>query len=345
MGEFTGISWTHKTFNGWIGCTMVSLGCVNCYAEEQDDKRFSKTLGGATKENPIPHWGKGAPRYRTMEDNWKQPLKWNRDAANTLRDYPDACTNGHRLHAEVQAQLGNVTCAGKYRDGKFDPTVEKCGAEIIRNVPFRPKVFCASLSDWLDDEVPIEWLADLLKLIYKTPNLDWQLLTKRPENWKPRLQQVVRLGTSLYGPDDVEILQAIDNWVTCKIQFPNVWLGTSTENQAMADKRIPILLTIPANVRFLSVEPLLEEIDLSTVRHGNDPDLPEIEAGEIHWVIVGGESGTERRDCGVDAIVSIAEQCKGAGVPVFVKQDSHLKPGQQGRIPDAIFNLKQFPNP
>lgn len=68
------------TFNPWIGCTKVSPGCLHCYAAELDLRRFSKTLGGATKETPIVHWGKGAPRYRTSSSNWLKPRKWNRDA-------------------------------------------------------------------------------------------------------------------------------------------------------------------------------------------------------------------------------------------------------------------------
>jgi protein gp37 len=64
---------------------------------------------------------------------------------------------------------------------------------------------------------------------------------------------------------------------------------------------------------------------------------------QIHWVIVGGESGKDRRDCGEDAITDIANQCFNAGVPCFVKQDCAFKPGQQGRIPNVIWALKQFP--
>ena len=87
----------------------------------------------------------------------------------------------------------------------------------------------------------------------------------------------------------------------------NIWIGVSVEDQKRADERIPLLLTIPARVRFLSVEPLL--------------------------------------DCGVEAIVDVANQCKSAGVPCFVKQDCAAKPGQQGRIPETTWSFKQFPKP
>lgn len=80
MAAVSGIAWTKSTFNSWIGCTKVGPGCDNCYAESLDTTRFSKTLGGGTREIPVTHWGVGAPRYRTSIQNWNQPLKWNRQA-------------------------------------------------------------------------------------------------------------------------------------------------------------------------------------------------------------------------------------------------------------------------
>lgn len=81
MAESSGIAWCTSTFNPWIGCQDVSPGCKNCYAEELDRRRFSKTMGGGTKEIPILHFGPGAPRYRTSRSNWQQPLAWDRRAA------------------------------------------------------------------------------------------------------------------------------------------------------------------------------------------------------------------------------------------------------------------------
>lgn len=77
MAKNSNIAWTTHTFNPWIGCTKVSPGCKNCYAETLDKNRFSKTVGGGTKDKPISHWGKGAPRYRTSTSLWNQPRKWN----------------------------------------------------------------------------------------------------------------------------------------------------------------------------------------------------------------------------------------------------------------------------
>lgn len=296
MSEKTNIEWATHTFNPWLGCTKVSPGCKNCYAAELDANRFSKTMDGGTKEKPVSHWGKGAPRHRTK--GWNVPLRWD----------------------------------------------SECGV----HPGYRARVF-PSLMDWLDDEVPIEWLADFLKLIHDTPNLDWLLLTKRPGNFEPRVREVLDL-CNLPAPDSFYLwLRA---WI--KGQSPaNVWVGVSVEDQKRADERIPLLLQIPAKVRFLSVEPLLEKIDLThccadeamgveynalTGDNWSETPLPKID-----WLICGGESGKDRRECGVEAICDVARQCVAAGVPVFVKQDSAFKPGQQVRIPNEIWALKQFP--
>lgn len=245
MGEKSKIEWCDHTFNPWIGCTKVSPGCVNCYAE------------GESKRRGWAQWGKGKERHRTSASYWKQPLKWNREG------------------------------------GRFS-----CDLNDFR----RPRVFCASLADWLDDEVPIEWLADLLALIHETPNLDWLLLTKRPENWETRLEAAFQLTR----------MEFIDRWLTDDDFVPaNVWIGTSVEDQKRADERIPALLKIPARIRFLSCEPLLG--DIYCRHHAFAVD-------GVHWVIIGGESGLNSRECNIEWIRGLVGQCKSDGVPVFVKQ-------------------------
>jgi protein gp37 len=194
-------------------------------------------------------------------------------------------------------------------------------------MPHRRRVFSLSLGDWLDWEVPTEWRVEMLEIIDHCQDLDFLLLTKRPESWQARMMECAGLS------------RLASKWWRGMIP-PNIWFGVSVENQEQADKRIPELLTIPAKVRFLSVEPLLEPVALQCALPSSLSDADE---QFVDWVIVGGESGPNRRDCGVDAIVSVAEQCQAAGVPVFVKQDCAAKSGQQGRIPAAIWNLKQLP--
>lgn len=213
----------------------------------------------------------------------------------------------------------------------------------------RPRIF-PSLMDWLDPKVPIEWLADFLRIIHDTPNLDWLLLTKRPELWRERVYSAYIHMLCEWGRSNAE--SECRNWLVAWFQNdtppPNVWIGVTCEDQKRADKRIPELLKIPARVRFLSVEPLLEKVDLLhqiiTPRNHTMLDKPELPNWpKIHWVIVGGESGSKRRDCGVEAICDVARQCVAAGVPVWVKQDTAQKPGQQGRIPEDVWRLKQLP--
>lgn len=177
----------------------------------------------------------------------------------------------------------------------------------------RPRVFCASLADWLDDEVPIEWLADLLKVIHDTPNLDWQLLTKRPENWRKRMDDAVNhlwRAEECLAPDYFAWAWA---WFQAEEIPANIWLGTTVEDQPRADERIPELLKIPARVRFLSVEPMLEAIIFRRNLHEYNLEL-------VDWAIFGGESGPKARPCNIEWIRNGVRQCRQASVPVFVKQ-------------------------
>ncbi len=174
----------------------------------------------------------------------------------------------------------------------------------------RARVFCASMADVFEDRDDlVEPRARLFDLIWATPWLDWQLLTKRPEN-------IVRLAGK------------------CTVSWPpHAWIGCTVENQAMADERIPHLLRVPAAVRFLSVEPQLEAIDLTPwlgsacrIRpHGVEHSQASC-SNEAHytrgiaWVIVGGESGRGARPFDLAWARSLREQCAAASVPLFVKQ-------------------------
>lgn len=316
MSENTKIQWATHTFNPWMGCSKVSPGCKNCYAESLMDTRYGKA-----------RWGKGQPRVRTSAANWGLPMKWNRQA----KEQPFICHGcGTRYFCE----------SGGHPNCNWRCTI----------VPYRPRVFCASLADWLDDEIPIEWLADLLKLIHDTPNLDWLLLTKRPENFWPRiggaLAQVEGIKDGQDWPDrdpNTQLGHWLNNWHASEPPA-NIWIGTSVEDQQRADDRIPELLKIPARVRFLSVEPMLGPIDFTLARRiapglierhntlsGNKADdsdifggaLPEAEPTtepRIHWAIFGGESGPRARPCCVDWIRYGVRQCMAAGVAPFVKQ-------------------------
>ncbi len=188
---------------------------------------------------------------------------------------------------------------------KWDSEAKKAGVKA--------KVFCASMADVFEDHPDLDfWRARLFTIIENTPNLIWQLLTKRPENIIPMTSVWTRTG-----------------WPE------NVWMGTSVENQIAANKRIPELLQTGARVKFLSCEPLLGPLDLTDIgmpHHAlgigcHNPltganDLYEtfISEWKINWIIVGGESGHNARELRPSWIRSIRDQCKKANVPFFFKQ-------------------------
>lgn len=166
----------------------------------------------------------------------------------------------------------------------------------------RHQVFCSSLSDVFEDRPGLAPMrAELFAAIVACPDLDFLLLTKRPEN-------MVRLARDA-------------GWSGA---WPsNVWAGCTVENQAMANERIPHLLGVPARVRFLSVEPLLEAVDLTAIERTQAEGFMRPLDGRfntIQWVIVGGESGPGARPFDLRWASAIQSQCKAAGVAFFMKQ-------------------------
>jgi len=172
----------------------------------------------------------------------------------------------------------------------------------------RARVFCASLADVFEDKPDQpelnDWRSDLMLLIQQTPQLDWLLLTKRPKN----VMRLFSLAWQKIGGDPVT---ALPN---------NIWIGTSVENQAAADERIPELLKIPAAVRFLSCEPLLGPINLENLAYEAAGPAWAGYNKLIDWVIVGGESGPNARPMHPRWARSLRNQCQEAGVSYFFKQ-------------------------
>jgi protein gp37 len=203
-----------------------------------------------------------------------------------------------------------------------------------RGLPFL--VFCASMADVFEDHsaLPPE-REKLWELIDCTPWLTWQLLTKRPENV---------MAMAPWG----------DDWPA------NVWVGTSVEDQTWADVRIPVLIEIPARIRFLSAEPLLGPVDLTAIRSegwtlnviaggARDPRGKPFTGSRINWVIAGGESGgPDRRrlvkrdgqlyvpkDAALGWVRSLRDQCVSGEVAFFLKQWGGPTPKSGGRELDS----------
>jgi len=228
---------------------------MRCYAE-RDAKRYGFRV-----------WGKDSARRFFGDNHWRQPIKWDREAA----------------------------AAG-----------------------VRRRVFCASMADVFERREELNvWRERLWNLIGETPNLDWQLLTKRPE-------QVITMVP--------------DSWV--RHGFPsNVWVGVTAEDNDWWAARVPILRQIPTRVRFVSAEPLLGPITGSLTG--------------IDWVLVGGESGPGARKMELEWATDLLRRCQGAGVRYHFKQKGQAlaremgcasrKGGDPAEWPDAL-RVQEFPD-
>ena len=213
MSTQSRIEWTEQTWNPTVGCTKVSPGCKNCYAESM--ARRLKAMGTNGYENGF--------RLTLMPDRLAEPLE------------------------------------------RRKPTV----------------YFVNSMSDLFHEKVPFEYVRRIFDVMSRAPQHTFQVLTKRAE----------RMAAFCRGVDIPS----------------NVWLGVSVENRKYGVPRIPVLRTIRAHVRFLSVEPLLE-------------NLGRIDLSGIQWVIVGGESGNKARPMKPAWVDSVKRQCDAAGVAFFFKQ-------------------------
>lgn len=163
------------------------------------------------------------------------------------------------------------------------------------------KIFVCSMGDLFHEDVDSYWHVKIMQIIRKCPYHIFLFLTKRPEKMK----------------------DILFHWFVPNI--PNLWLGVSVEDQSTADKRIPILLQIPAAKRFVSCEPLLNSIDIKSYLPGTvwggfreNPSTVKIILG-IDWLIVGGETGPGARPLNPDWIRSLRDQCQTVGMPFFFK--------------------------
>lgn len=196
------------------------------------------------------------------------------------------------------------------------------------------EIFVNSMSDLFLGSVPVDYLCQIWRTMLEADWHTYMVLTKRPV---PAARLIRELGLELP---------------------PHIWIGVSVENQRWADERIPQLLDIPAQVRFLSCEPLLGPIDLarwllpypvpdplvmSKIPEDWSPfDYRIYSEAQIKWVIDGGESGPNRRPADPEWFRSIRDQCVAAGVPYFHKQGNAFRPGQDRLLDGRMWD--QHPN-
>jgi len=229
MGDKTGIQWTDSTWNPISGCTKVSAGCKNCYAERLHN-RFT----------PLSTY----PRFTDIvlhPDRLEIPLHWRKPR----------------------------------------------------------RIFVVSMGDLFHEAVSEEFIRRVLTVCDRAADErghTFQILTKRPD----RMATVVREWWTAFRKEG------------CEPRMDQIWLGTSVEDQATADERIPHLLATPAAVRFVSYEPALGPVDFQWDIYTDDL--------RPNWVICGGESGPHARPSHPDWFRQVRDQCQAAGVPFFFKQ-------------------------
>lgn len=287
MADKSTIEWTDATWNPIRGCSRVSEGCRNCYAERVAI-RFSgpgQAYDGLAKiTNGHPQW---TGKIAFVENHLADPLKWK------------------------------------------EPR----------------RIFVNSMSDLFHEGVSDQQITDIFGIMALAHWHTFQILTKRPERMLAYLSHgdhgIIEQYKKIQRGGGIApkwFWKALDRggreekmW---QWPLPNVWLGVSVENQKAADERIPLLLSTPAAVRWISAEPLLGPIDLEriAVKLSNPrPDLGDPthasalfdhagDTAKLDWVVAGGESGPGARPMHPEWARSLRDQCKAAGVPFFFKQ-------------------------
>lgn len=286
------IQWTEKTWNPLIGCSKASAGCKNCYAERDAPRVLSRLEATAKSEKAL----------ATVEAYQKAVRRGD----GTLRWSGVAVTIPHKLAEPL---------------GWRKPML----------------VFVNSMSDLFHPTVADEYIAAIFGVMAATPHHTYQVLTKHPDRAAKWFQWVESKGGRRCEKwDDVEpgimlghqserfgVAWPKDTPVCLSWPLPNVWLGTSVEDQANADARIPYLLQCPAAVRWVSYEPALGPVDFwpfFSDASGDGPRCNPDGSPALGWIVVGGESGPGARPFDPTWAGSVITQCAEAGVPVFVKQ-------------------------
>lgn len=295
------IQWTDETWNPLVGCSKASEGCRNCYAIQAAAavlRRLEPTAKSETGRATVEAY-RAALKLDGMSPNWS---------------------------------------------GRAVPMPHQLDKPLRWKSPRR--VFVNSMSDLFHPTVDDGYIAAVFGVMAATPRHTFQVLTKHPERaarWFKWVDGEARdsmrhrpsgeVGSMVWCRDAVlkreacryglqrDALDHLQPW-----PLPNVWLGTSVEDQSFADKRIPALLDCPAAVHWVSYEPALGPVDFGpwlpergvsfTNADGQVVDGPP----RLGWLVVGGESGAGARPFLADWARSTIRQGRRAGAPVFVKQ-------------------------
>lgn len=327
-----GIAWTDETWNPLRGCSKVSAGCKNCYAETMA-ARFSGH--GQPYEGTIER-GRWNGQIRLVPEKLSEPLHWKRPRRIFVNSMSDLFHEGVPFEY-IAAVFGVMAAASQHTFQVLTKRPERA-AEFFRWLS-RADVPYSSLPAYLDH---VRQRSVCCRYAWSLPSHVW-----------PRVSECIGLH-----PDDAVLGAQSGPW-----PLPNVWLGVSVEDQATADARIPYLLRCPAAVRWVSYEPALgpvdferwiiepmycaacgsEQIVYDTNPHGlavthtcimgagqtGEPgaercvdcgSLDVVMPGALDWVVIGGESGPHARPFDVAWARSTIAQCRAAGLACCVKQ-------------------------
>lgn len=311
----TAIEWTEESWNPIVGCSIKSPGCKHCYAMSKARRIEAFNDAARAKGNKAP-----SPQY----------------------DGTTHQVNGHPVWTGKLAMAGDHILLAPLKRKK--PTT----------------YFVNSMGDLFHEDCPDEWIDRVFDVMEhvdywtgsEVPSLrhTYQILTKRAERMcsyvtarYAKKQHYADQFKNCPTPEMRDSPAARDARMRAQPEFwKNIWLGVSAERQIEADERIPLLLQTPAAVRFISAEPLLGPIDLTSIAWGKDhvrfPEsddisdafsaLHPIEGRKLDWIITGGESGPGARPMHPDWPRSLRDQCEAAGMldRFFFKQWGNWMP-------------------
>lgn len=218
-------------------------------------------------------------------------IEWTESTWNPVTGCTKVSPGCRFCYAERMAKRLQAMGQPRYQDG-FELSLQEDLVELPLQWKTPRIIFVNSMSDLFHEEIPISFIQRCFDTMKQATQHTFQVLTKRPE-------RAAAIARDLPWPD-------------------NVWLGTSVENQTFV-KRVPVLATIPAAIRFLSIEPLIGPIRRLPLRH-------------IDWVIVGGESGPNARPMKMEWATGIRDRCLRYGVPFFFKQWGGVQKSRTGRL-------------
>lgn len=326
MAHPTPIEWCDASWNPIGGCSIHSPGCTNCYAQALAGTRLAHLPLYAGTTSP----SKAGPVF-----------------------------NGH------------LTAAPDDHDVWTWPLRWRGAKSPRRGAGARSVIFVGDMADLFHKGRPEAVIDRVFAVIALCPKYDFQILTKRADRMREYLSTLHTRAVEIAqravwlriwdDPDGVAgtVLTALEGGY-----LTNLWCGVSCEDQRRADERTPDLLATPAAVRFLSCEPLLGPIDLTTLRNGaslgegqrwvnalgtrgagfvyEDDDICSVP--RIDWVITAGESGRNARSMHPDWARSLRDQCQAAGVAFFFKQHGEwLSIHQCGHLAQAIIDADEVP--